>query len=207
MVSVPEATRDQARLQRVETLFPELEQIESDELRRQVAEVWLRLWDMSGYADLADAVQMPYLPERRLVNHTRSVTLGAIGMARALTDCQGIEVNMDRLIAASILHDASKCVEFEQKPDGSYGRSEIGKNFPHSYIVTEVARQVGISDDVAHLIAEHSPNSPLVPRHIEGPILRHADLADSDCVSFARGELTERVRKGLAGWLHQDIFD
>ncbi len=207
LVSLEQPIATAESYQRLVAVFPELERIENEQLRRQVAAVWLRLWEMSGYEDIRDAFFMPYLPTRKLVEHTRSVTLSAIGIAHALAETQRIYCNMDRLIAASLLHDASKCVEFERRADGTYGRTELGKNYPHSYIVTEIARQVGVPDDVAHLVVEHSPTAPLVTRYVEGAVLHHADLVDSDCVNFVAGMLTDRVKKGLPDWLHQDVFE
>lgn len=82
----------------------------------------------------------------------------------------------------------------------------MGKNLPHSYLVVEVGRQVGLSAEVYHLVAAHSPTSPVVPRYIEGVVLLHADLLDLDALTFARGRLTERLEKGQPPFHWADIF-
>lgn len=198
---------DAAEATRLTEIFPEIELIEDAALRRQVLAIWARTWRLSGYADLREAVFMPHLPTRTLVDHTRAVTLAAIGIARALAQVHGMTVNMDRLIAAAILHDAAKCVEYERRPDGRWSHSELGKNYPHSFLVCELGRQLGLPEDVNHLIAAHSPTSPVVPRYLEGVILARADLADADCMHFADGQLTDRVKKGLPSGHWSHIFE
>jgi putative nucleotidyltransferase with HDIG domain len=188
-------------------LLPEIGEISDPGLREKVAATWLRLWKLSGYADLTDAFFMPDIPDVSLIDHTRSVTRNALALARVLEEVHGLRINYDRLLAAALLHDASKCVEYERKPDGTCGRSELGKNLPHSYLVVEIGRQVGVPDDICHLVAAHSPTSPVVPRYVEGAILLHADLADLDCLAFVRGRLTERLKKGQPALHYADLFE
>ncbi len=194
-------------ISKIAGLLPEIGQISDPRLKEQVAAVWLKLWELSGYSDLTEAFFMPDIPDVSLIDHTRSVTRNAVAIARTLEELHGVRVNYDRLLAAALLHDASKCVEYERKPDGTYGRSEVGKNLPHSYLVVETGRQVGLPDDICHLVAAHSPTSPVVPRYIEGAILLHADLVDLDCLAFARRRLTERLRKGQPPLHYADIFE
>lgn len=192
---------------RIAEVFPEIARIENRLLRDQVAAVWTRTWEMSGYTDIHEAVFAPHLANRSLISHIRSVTGSAIGIAESLAAVHGMDIDMDRLIAAALLHDAAKCIEYERREDGTYHRSEAGKNYPHSYLVIEIGRQIGVPEDVNHLVAQHSPSAPLIPRYLEGVILNHADLVDSDCMHFAAGVLNERVRKGLPISLTADIFE
>ncbi len=203
----PALKRPSRDAHRIRRLLPEIEELKDPGLREQVAAVWLRLWELSGYSDLAEAVFMPDIPDVSLIDHTRSVSRNALAIARTLEQIHGLRVDYDRLLAAALLHDAAKAVEYERKPDGSYGRSEVGKNLPHSYLVIEVGRQVGLPDDICHLVAAHSPTSPVVPRYVEGAILVHADLADLDCLAFVRGRLTERLTKGQPPLHYADIFE
>lgn len=194
-------------LEKIASVLPEILEIKDAKLREQVAQVWLKLWELSGYKDITDAVFMPDMADVSLIAHTRSVTRNALAMAKVLGEVHRLQIDHDRLLAAALLHDAAKCVEFERKADGSYGRSELGKNLPHSYLVVEVGRQVGLPDEVCHLVAGHSPTSPVVLRYIEGAVLLHADLLDLDALAFVRGKLTERLRKGQPPLHWADIFE
>lgn len=73
---------------------------------------------------------MPDMPDVSLINHTRSVACNALATAKVLQEVHGLSIDCDRLLAAALLHDAAKCVEYERKPNGTYGRSEVGKTFP-----------------------------------------------------------------------------
>jgi putative nucleotidyltransferase with HDIG domain len=194
-------------LEKITRVLPEIFEIKDGRLREQVARVWLALWELSGYRDITEAVFMPDMADVSLIAHTRSVARSALATAKVLGEVHGLRIDWDRLLAAALLHDAAKCVEFERKADGSYGRSELGKNLPHSYLVVEVGRQVGLPEEVCHLVAAHSPTSPVVPRYIEGAVLLHADLLDLDALAFARRKLTERLKKGQPPLHWADIFE
>ena len=174
----------------------------------RVAAVWLRLGEMSDYADLGDAFFMPHLPTRKPVDHTRSVTLSAIGIAQALAETQQISCDMDRLIAASLLHDASKCVEFERRADGTYGRTARTRQELSALVHRHGDCQAG-----GHPGRRGAPDRralthrAAVTRYVEGAVLHHADMVDSNCVNFVASMLTDRVKKGRPACLHQDIFD
>jgi len=51
-------------------VLPEILEIKDPGLREQVARVWLRLWELSGYLEITDAVFMPDMPDVSLINHT-----------------------------------------------------------------------------------------------------------------------------------------
>ena len=93
---------------------------------------------------------------------------------------------MDHLIAAALLQDASKLVEYEPTEDGGCVMSELGKTFAHSFYAGHVALNHGIPYDVAQVILTHSPDSPVYPQTLICKILFYVDQTDMAAIGGDR---------------------
>jgi hypothetical protein len=82
-----------------------------------VIEIWQEMWEMSAWDDPAALPTSSEIPYPNLP-HTQCVVAMALSVADAFQKYHGIEVNRDHLIAAAVLQDASKVVEYEPGPDG-----------------------------------------------------------------------------------------
>ncbi len=163
-------------------LFPEINDIQDENLRNGVIKVWIYFWEKSGFENLEEAPFNPVVPGVSLVNHIKSVLHISLAIAEALERYHGIKVNRDRLIAAVLLHDVSKTVEYEHGK-----KSEIGKLFQHGFWGAHEAINFGLPVEIAHLIHTHPFNSPVEPAFLEGLILHYADFADADSLRFNEG--------------------
>src|SRR3972149_5245110 len=94
----------------LETIFPEVGEIQDAALRQRVIAVWQRLWAESAWERLEDlpvsgAIASPQVP------HNRAVVQVAMAMATIFRQLHGVSIDTDRLLAAALLQDASKLVE------------------------------------------------------------------------------------------------
>ncbi|MFB6300965.1 MAG: HD domain-containing protein [Halobacteriales archaeon] len=160
----------------VKEAFPELAEIEDEDLRTGVIEAWARALEASGDTDL-DAV--PWFPpeERRLdiksetlVAHVRDVTAGALALCDILRDRRNAAVSRDLVAAGALCHDVSKLYEFE---DGESTEIETLLGHPH-YGVHAVA-VAGLPVEIMHIALSHSGRTAVEPAFIEAEIVRRAD--------------------------------
>jgi hypothetical protein len=158
-------------------LYPEVAQIVDVKLRQAVIEIWQELWAMSAWEDPAALPTSWEIPYSNLP-HTQCVVAMSLAVADAFRKYHGIEVNRDHLIAAAVLQDASKVVEYEPGPDGSAKRTAIGKNYPHGFWCAHLAVQKGVPDAIGHVMLTHSSSAAKFPDTLEGKILYYVDQLD-----------------------------
>jgi len=173
----------------VQGVFPEITQISDTGLQRKVVEVWIRVLKRSKYRRIEDATvypssgfpgkddNYPDLARIKLVDHTLAVVRGAICLAKLAKKMHNIEVDMDTLIAAGIIHDADKMLQYWKKGD-KFVKSELAVN--HGVDAARIAKEVGIPNKITEIVRAHSPRVGEVDRSKESILLDHADLAFAD---------------------------
>ncbi len=180
----------------LERLFPEFKEFRDDRLRAQVLATWIDAWHRSGFRRLEDARFMPDTPKRSLVAHVRAVIRNSLAIADTLTHVHRIRVDRDMVLALAFLHDASKILENEKKKDGSYGKSRLGKFYPHGFLAAEIAKQHGVPEEICGMVSYHSPSIKFAHHRLESVILHEGDMADADALYFDAGVMNERLKKG-----------
>lgn len=112
-----------------------------------------------------------------LVDHTISVAELCESLGKAFVKNYRIPINFDHLIAAAIIHDIYKTVEFGVE-NGKYIIDEPYLNHL-DLLIAELYRRK-FPKEVIHIVAAHfGPSSPTPPRTYEALILHHADTLDS----------------------------
>ncbi|MCX6647719.1 MAG: HD domain-containing protein, partial [bacterium] len=117
----------------------QLAQIDDPGLRDQVVEVWLVGCERGGWESLEELKKIPFtlLTDTKgvtFIEHTIAVAEGAVGLAKAQIDAYKnvpYKIDMDRLIAAGILHDVGKLMEIEPDGAGGYRKSHSGRCARH----------------------------------------------------------------------------
>ena len=172
------ATRD------IEKRLPEVEWIEDASLRKKVIETWQRAAERGGWKNLDD-VPFTLLFENSglLTEHTRRVTK----LVKTVMETREEKLNRDYLIAGALLHDVGKLMEYELKDDGTVGKSEFGKQKRHPVSGSELAKEVGLPDEVVHIIYAHSKEGDSIERSPEAIIVHHCDFIDFELI---RGEIS-----------------
>jgi len=161
----------------IDTLLPEIALIEDVSLRDKVRAVWQALWAQSEFTDFQAVPTSGEIPYPNLP-HMRCVISLALGIAESFERFHGKKVDRDVLIAACLLQDASKIVEYRPKAGGGIEKTPIGKAVPHAFEAARVALDHGIPLEVVHIIATHSPSATRFPSSLEGKIIYYADQLD-----------------------------
>ncbi|OZI53648.1 hypothetical protein [Bordetella genomosp. 5] len=157
-------------------IYPWIDEIADRDMAASVLAVLDELWGQSRFATFdkiptSGKIAYPNLP------HTQCVVEMSLAIADAFTRYHGTVVDRDVLIAAAVLQDASKMVEYEPTDDG-VRHTEIGKSYTHAFWCAHVALNHGLSAKVVHIILTHSPQAPRFPESLEGKILYYADQLD-----------------------------
>jgi hypothetical protein len=161
----------------IDALLPEIGLIQDAALREKVRAVWQALWGRSEFTDFASVPTSGEIPYPNLP-HMRCVVALALGIADSFERYHGVTVNRDVLVAACLLQDASKVVEYRPKAGGGIEKTPIGKAVPHAFEAARVALDHDLPLEVVHIIATHSPQAPRFPASLEGKIIYYADQLD-----------------------------
>ncbi len=177
----------------IQQLLPECDLISDATLREKVISIWTTMAAATKFATLMD---VPVLPNLRYpqITHNRSAATLALQVATVLHDFHGVDINRDMLLAAALLQDVSKLVEYE--PDGeSVVRSEIGTRFQHGFYAGHLALQAGLSLEMAEIILDHTYASSRFPRTLIGKILFYVDQIDMAALNGDRWQKTMMISR------------
>lgn len=158
-------------------VFPQIAEIRDETLRRAVVEVWEELWQKSRWTDLRAVPTSGEIPYPN-VPHMQCVVTMALAVADAFERHHGVQIDRDHLIAAAVLQDASKVVEYDPAPEGKATRTKIGRTLPHAFWCAHLAANKGIPEEIIHVMMTHSPQAPKFPETLEGKILYYVDQLD-----------------------------
>lgn len=161
----------------LDAAFPEVAQITDAALAGQVRAVWQALWARSAFNDI-HAVPTSGEIAYPMVPHTRAVIALALGMAETLARFHGTAIDRDVVLAACLLQDASKVVEYAPREGGGVEKTPLGRAMPHAFEAARVAADHGVPLAVLHIIATHSPSAAKLPESLEGRIVYLADEID-----------------------------
>jgi hypothetical protein len=182
-------------------LFPDLKQIKDTALRDKVAAVWDEAlttgcggkgWTMDElraipFTLLAGDIKMTF------IDHLNSCCRQCIAIARVLDESfnngpagRQIPINLDHLIAGSLLADCGKPLEFDKDSAGKVIKGHFGDMLRHPFSGVAMCYKHSIPAEVMHMVATHSfeGDPPKVTRSIESIIFHHADFVDFDIAKY-----------------------
>jgi len=154
--------------------------IRDDDLKKKVEAVIKDLKPAHSSFKIAQSIEKtPAAPTTRLVKegglvqHTIGVTEIAEAFASIIKRVYSVDVNIDHVVAAAILHDLYKTVEFGAV-EGTYVTAEFHLNHLN-LMVAELYRR-NFPKEIIHAIAAHfGENSPTPPLTYEALCLYYAD--------------------------------
>jgi putative nucleotidyltransferase with HDIG domain len=165
----------------IERIFPEIQEIKDKKLRQGVVRTWLLAIERGRWQNIED---VPFTllndTKRTLIEHTRSVTAMAMAVARSRRD-----LDLDTVIAAGLVHDVGKLLEYERKGRG-FTKSAHGKMVRHPVSGYGLALEAGLPLEVAHVVAAHSTEGEVVARSREAIVIHHCDFIDFDIARSAK---------------------
>lgn len=169
----------------VREAFPELDNIESDDLREKVVEAWTLGLSRGGWRDINDIPYAWNIHDVTNAEHVRGVTRIARETAAEQREFHGADPDMDVIVAASLLHDVGKCYEYVDfvddekliEPDPEYATAEV----PHSLSGYALAHEVGcplaVQRAIPHFIGE------IPARTMEAELIKSANSASSNAIT------------------------
>ena len=162
-------------------LWPELEWIDDDGLRKATADTWALALEKSPL-DARDLNEIPFtllIPNCKVtfMQHKRAVVHLSRDCASQMQKFfkDDLPLDMDVVIAGAILADVGKLLEYE-KVDGKAVQSDYGKALRHPFSGVGLAMQCGVPKEVCHIIATHAGEGNMVKRTAEAYIVHHCDF-------------------------------
>ncbi|MFC4439968.1 MULTISPECIES: HD domain-containing protein [Natrialbaceae] len=176
----------------VREAVPELERIESDDLRERVVEAWVLGLERGGWQSIEDVPYAWNIQEVTNVEHVRGVTRIALEAANEQREFHGADPDEDTIVAACLLHDVGKCYEYPDhvdddlvtEPDSRYVSEEI----PHSISGYALAHEVGCPLAVQRAIPHFLGEVP--KRTLEAELVKSANSASSNAITQASMGIT-----------------
>jgi len=177
-------------LTQIAELFPDIMQIRDASLRERVAAVWSealttgcggRGWTFNEIRAIPFTLLAGKI-DLRFVEHLNSCCKQCIAITGVLRDVFGdrVPVNLDHLIAGSLLADVGKMLEFDKDANGHVVKGRYGDMLRHPFSGVALAFKHGIPPEVMHIVATHSHEGDKTERTIESWIFHHADFIDFD---------------------------
>lgn len=161
----------------VRSAFPTVDDIEDDTLREGVLQAWETAMADNGIDDLEALPWFPPeqarldLPEERLVPHVNDVIEGSVGVAEVLLGNRpDVDLSMDVLMAGALVHDVSKCYEFDGTEE-----TDVGRLLGHPHFGVHVAAAAGLPVEVQHVVLAHSHRTAVEPVTLEAELVAAVD--------------------------------
>ncbi|EMA45296.1 HD domain-containing protein [Halococcus saccharolyticus] len=170
----------------VREAYPELDRIESDDLREAVIEAWTLGLERGGWRDIEDIPYAWNIHEITNVEHVRGVTKIALESARVQREFHDADPDIDVLVAACLLHDVGKCYEYVDHVDaerlsGTDRERYASEEIPHSISGYALAHEVGVPLAVQRAIPHFLGEVP--KRTLEAELLKSANSASSNAIT------------------------
>lgn len=159
-------------------VLPEVNLISDDEIRNKTVRIWQELYAMSKWENVMALPVSLTKTDYPHVVHNRAIVQMAIAVAQVAESNHHVTINMDYLISAALLQDASKLIEYEPDAEKVAVKSEIGKCFTHSFYAAHLAENEGLPREISQCILSHSPGAPAFPDTVIGKILFYVDQID-----------------------------
>jgi putative nucleotidyltransferase with HDIG domain len=183
-------------------LFPNLMDIQCEDLREKVATTWNEAITTGcggkGWTfDELRAVKFTLLAgdiEMTFIEHLNSCVRQCIAIADVLDSAFTCEIPIDRdvLIAGALLADCGKPLEFDKDSAGTIVKGTFGEALRHPFSGVAMAYKHEIPPAVMHIIATHSHEGEKVQRSIESIIFHHADFVDFDIAKLLGKRAAQR---------------
>lgn len=174
-------------------VFPEINWIGSDELKKQVIIVSDDALEIGGWR-LEDLDNIPFtlIIPNTIISYrthisavTRTVNSAYLEFERAYNGKYNI--NYDYLIAGALLHDIGKLIEYEKNSRGENVKSHLGKNLRHPFSGAGLAIKHKLPYEIAHIIANHAHEGDGTLRSPECVMINKADMMHFEALKSFNG--------------------
>lgn len=165
--------------------LPELNLIESNDLRDKCVEAWALALSETEFKSLdnikgSGGWNTPVMKgERSQATHLRGVTMMAVAMAEALEKIVGsLGIDYDILIAGGLCHDLGKPFEFSPRNHERWSVRPQSTGWPairHPVYGAHIALTVSLPEAVVNAACGHSREGQFIRRSLETTCIHVAD--------------------------------
>ncbi len=172
----------------IKKLFPEIEEIDNEELKEKVIKSLEKAINMGGWNEenlhmipftllIPELIVEGSVPKISIIQHIRAVTQMCIATYKryeilGLSD----KLNKDELIAGGLLHDVGKFIEYERDEAGKITQTKEGKYMRHPAMGLELVYEFDLPLIVRQAIVFHSKEGDKIPRLTEVEIIHRCDF-------------------------------
>lgn len=166
--------------------LPEISEIKDEDLANKVVEAWSLALDRSSFSKISamgpsGGPVRPRLFKGTQVDHIRGVTRLAIALADEMAEMfPDIGLNRDIVVAGALLHDVGKPYEFDPGNIERWTNETKRWGNPslrHTFYGVHIGYEVGLPEEIIHIIATHAGEGNQVERSLENQIVFEADHA------------------------------
>ena len=180
--------------------YPELDHIDSDDLRERVVEAWVLGLERGGWQDIYDIPYAWNIHEITNVEHVRGVTKIALESTKVQREFHDAGPDVDIVVAACLLHDVGKCYEYVDHVDaerlsGTDRERYATEEIPHSISGYALAHEVGVPLAVQRAVPHFLGEVP--KRTLEAELVKSANSASSNAITQSAMGIT------LNEWVEQ----
>ena len=184
----------------VRDAYPELDHIESDDLRERVVKAWVLGLERGGWQDIVDIPYAWNIHEIANVEHVRGVTKIALESMKVQREFHDADPDVDIVVAACLLHDVGKCYEYVDHVDaerlsGTDRERYATEEIPHSISGYALAHEVGVPLAVQRAVPHFLGEVP--KRTLEAELVKSANSASSNAITQSAMGIT------LNEWVEQ----
>lgn len=170
----------------MESVFPELDLIESADLRDRTVAVWTEALERGGWESddlhrIPASLHLKHL-DIGLAEHTRAVTQVALAAADAYREHYpktAYDLNRDYVITGGLVHDVGKVLEYD-RVDGEWQKSAEGKYVRHPFSGVALCDKHGMPPEIQQMVAFHSHEGDAYDRIPEAVVIHYADFINFD---------------------------
>lgn len=179
--------------EKIRSLFPEIEDIKDEALRKGIVEAWAIALKESEWESIEG---VPWIPGRAEVitniQHVRAAARIGMAIVKVIEEHPELfpewKINPDIVIAGCLLHDVGKLLEYTPRTERSDKKSDLGKFMGHHILGAYIAIKAGLPPEVVHCIEAHRERDPF-ERTIEAEVVRYSDLIHAYLMQRAHPEL------------------
>ncbi len=170
-------------MENIYELGPELDWIQNEDLRNKTAKTWQLALERSVLSG-DDLKRIPFTllcgPDLKVsfMDHKRAVVHIARDAGKKVIEFfkDELPVNMDVLVAGTILVDVGKLFEYVLDEKGNAFQGDYGKYLRHPFSGVSLAEECGVPPVICHIIATHAGEGDMVKRTTEAYLVHHADF-------------------------------
>lgn len=166
------------KVEEVAKYLPSILMLKDKRIATAIANVWLKMLEISCWKNLGEARFKDTLKNVSLVSHVNSTIECALKVSEIIHKYHNITFDEQKIIEFGLLHDVDKMLEYVYDDNGNLVVSAEGKKIQHGVMSAIFAYNEGFDINMIHLILTHTTDSIMRTQDKEGILFGHMDMCD-----------------------------